>query len=179
MKLNLWQFGALACALCASVAPASATPPRINNNVPDVPEWVELPVAAPPTFSRDKLISISMPADFSMAVGVDPNTITVGTDGVVRYVVVMTNRSGGFNAFFEGIHCITHEVKTYAYHTSSSDWVFLNQPAWHDLNDTMPSHHAMAFARDGACQFGGPPTRDEILDVLKNGPRPLSKSLGN
>ena len=179
MKLNPWRPCVLACALSLGLTLAHANQPHINDNAPEAAPWVELPITPAPAFSRDKLIAIHMPEGLSMSVGVDPDTIAVGSDGVVRYVVVMTSRSGGFNAFYEGIRCITHDVKTYAYRTSSSDWIPFNQPVWRDLNDTMPSHHAMAFARDGACQFGGTPSRDEILDVLKNGPRPLSKALGN
>ncbi len=135
----------------------------------DNPDWKEEQAPPPPTFSKDALVRIDMPAHVSVKVGVDPNTIVVGTDGVVRYVIVMVNSSGSVNAVFEGIRCASDEVKTYARWNSAGTWTVLADPPWKGINDNMPSKHAYAFARQGACDARIAPTKEAIISRLKSG----------
>jgi hypothetical protein len=69
----------------------------------------------------------------------------------VRYVVVMINVTGNVNAAFEGIRCFSDEVKTYARASSSGEWRMVTDAQWKAVNDNMPSRHAQAIARQGAC----------------------------
>jgi DNA-binding beta-propeller fold protein YncE len=110
-----------------------------------------------------------MPVFVSLKIGVDPSSITVGGDGVVRYVIVMTNATGSVNAVYEGIRCITDEVKTYARWTSSGTWSVASDPQWKALNDNTPSQHAKAFARQGGCQSRLATSKAEIVNALKFG----------
>jgi len=147
-----------------------------SGNGRDNPDWVEAPVPPPPQFSKDGLIPIDMPPYISVKVGVDPATIYVGTDGVVRYVLVTTNMSGNTSAVYEGIRCATDEVKSYARMSSAGQWNLVNAPEWKSLGDNMPSRHAFAFARQGACQNRIAPSLQEIIAVLKS-PKKLGAAL--
>lgn len=149
----------LALALWASLVSAQMPPPP--------PEWVEEKPSAPPAFAVDHLIPVDMPRYVSVEVGVDPATIAVGTDGVVRYVVVMRNASGANMATFEGLRCATDEVKTYARFSSSGQWVVVQVPEWKPINGNMPSKHAWAIARQGACDTGMSSTPEETIKALK------------
>lgn len=137
----------------------------------DNPDWKEEQAPPPPTFSKDALVKIDMPLHVSVKVGVDPNTIVVGPDGVVRYVVVMVNSSGSVNAVFEGIRCASDEVKTYARWNSAGSWSVLAEPQWKGINDNMPSKHAYAFARQGACETRMASDKETIIRQLKSGKR--------
>jgi hypothetical protein len=130
-------------------------------------DWTEIPLPPPPAFSKERLVTIDMPFHVSVKVGVDPATISVGADGVVRYVVVMTNATGSNNAVYEGIRCITDEVKTYARLSASGQWNMLSNPAWRGLAENMPSKHAFAFARQGGCQNRLATSPQEIIAQLK------------
>lgn len=169
MRTEFWKLGLLGSLLVAGTAWAAA--PIINNtNVPDAAPWVEDQTEkVAPAFTRDHLIPLDMPRHVSLKVGIDPDTITVGTDRVVRYVVVMTNSGGSTMASYEGIRCDSREVKTYARQNSSGQWSPVREPVWQNLNATMPSHHAQIFARQGACQDGVTQSKSEILDTMKNG----------
>jgi hypothetical protein len=139
-----------------------------GGNGTDNPDWLEESVSLPPPFSKDHLIAIDMPVYVSLKVGVDPQTIVVGGDGVVRYVVVMANANGYTHAAYEGIRCITDEVKTYARMSASGTWSVLDNPAWKSLTDNMPSRHAQAFARQGGCQNRLATSHQEIVDMLRS-----------
>jgi len=138
----------------------------------DNPDWKEEAPPAPPVFSKDALVKIDMPPHVSLKVGVDPSTIVVGPDGVVRYVIVMVNSSGSVNAVFEGIRCASDEVKTYARWSSAGSWAVLADQPWKGINDNMPSKHAYAFARQGACDSRLAPNKETIIANLKNGKKP-------
>jgi hypothetical protein len=138
-----------------------------GNGVDNV-DWQEEHIAPPPVFSVDRLIALDMPQGVSLKIGVDPETIVVGADGVVRYVIAMRNNTGSTNAVYEGIRCITDEVKTYARQGSSGQWSMVQSPVWKAVNDNMPSHHAQAFARQGGCQNRLAVSKEEIVTALKN-----------
>lgn len=145
--------------LWASLASAQTPPPQ--------PEWVEDKTPEPPGFATDQLIPVDMPRYVSVEVGIDPATISVGTDGVVRYVVVMRNASGSTAAAFEGLRCTTDEVKTYARFGTAGHWVAVKEPEWKPINSNLPSKHAFAIARQGACDTHLSSNREETLRLLK------------
>jgi hypothetical protein len=136
-------------------------------NTLDNPDWVEEKASPPPAYSKTDLIPIDMPRHVSLKIGVDPATVRVGEDGIVRYVVVMTNASGTVNAAYEGIRCLTDEFKTYARVGSSGEWTLVSDPQWKHVNDNMPSKHAHAIARQGACKERLAPNTAEVLKALK------------
>lgn len=133
----------------------------------DDPDWKETEVPAPPAFSADHLVSIEMPSYVSLKFGVDPATLAITPDGIVRYVMVAVNASGSVNAMYEGILCAKGEVKTYARTTSNGAWSVIKEPQWRDLSDNLPSKHAIAFARQGACD-GRAAAASSVADILRN-----------
>jgi hypothetical protein len=156
MQTKYWLAGA--CLVMCSFAWAQKVVEQV--------EWVEEKTPHVPAFAKTALVPIDMPSHVSLKVGIDPATITVGNDGVVRYVMVMTNASGSVNAVFEGIRCTTDEVKTYARLNSSGNWSDMVDAQWKGINDNMPSKHAFAFARQGGCQLRLAPTKAEILQAI-------------
>jgi hypothetical protein len=163
------QLASLLALLCLASTGAWAQIPANTGNGLDNPEWKEEQAPAPPVFSKDDVIALDMPSYVSLKVSVDPATIAVGSDGVVRYVIVMKNATGSVNAVYEGIRCASDEVKTYARWTSSGTWSPTSNPQWKAVNDNMPSRHAQAFARQGGCQNRLAPSKAEILRALKTG----------
>jgi hypothetical protein len=130
------------------------------------PDWKESEAPPAPTFNKDKLLALDMPKYVSLRFGIDPNTITITADGIVRYVVVSTNTSGSVNAIYEGIRCDLGEVKTYARTNSSGQWTAVKDPKWLALNDNHPSKHALAFARQGACDSRST-AASSVADIIK------------
>lgn len=134
----------------------------------EVPEWVEEQSPSAPAYSTDLLIPVEMPPHVTLKVGIDPATLAVGaTDGVVRYVVVMRNASGSVNVAYEGIRCTTGEVKTFARVNAAGQWVNNEQAPWKDMTSNLPSRHAYAIAKQGACDGRTSAKRDDIVNALK------------
>lgn len=129
-------------------------------------DWKEADVPNAPAFSTSKLLPIEMPSYVSLKFGVDPATLTITPDGIVRYVVVAVNASGSVNAMFEGIRCATGEVKTYARSNASGVWANVKEPLWRDLTDNLPSKHALALARQGVCD-GRSAAASSAADIIK------------
>lgn len=131
----------------------------------DNPDWKETEVPAPPRFDAKQLVSVDMPLYVSMKFGIDPATLAVTPDGIVRYVMVAVSPSGSVNAFYEGIRCATGEVKSYARANANGVWTLVNEPTWRGLNDKQPSKHALALARQGACE--GNATAGSAAEILR------------
>lgn len=151
-----------AFALVVACGQTVAAPP--NNYVQEV-EWVEVAVPDAPAFNTANAIPIDMPRHVSVKVAVDPATLAIGSDGVVRYVATMTNTSGSVSAVYEGIRCNTDEVKTYARWSASAQWTRTIDPAWKEINSNLPSKHAFAIARQGACETRL--TRNSVAEIVR------------
>jgi hypothetical protein len=143
---------ALAGATVAASAQILGAPPGTPepHALPEAPEWQEIDAPAPPPLRTRGLIEIDVRGS-SLHFGVDPASIAVGKDGVVRYVVVATSKTGAVNGLYEGIRCEAGDVKVYARYNPDSGWVRAQASEWVPLNATPNSSHAEAIARSGVC----------------------------
>jgi hypothetical protein len=132
----------------------------------------EIQAPPPPAFSMDHLIDIEMPAITSIRLGVDPATIKLGSDGVVRYVAVMRSTIGSaVSANYAAIRCATGEYKLYARHYAKGDWRPVANPDWVPLSPDSASRYALRIARAGACRDASSNTSTaQILKDLRGGP---------
>ena len=89
---------------------------------PDAEPWQEAQTAPPAVFSTDQLQAFEVSKDAALSYGIDPKTLTVGNDGVVRYVLVARSAKGALNVLYQGIRCQTAQVKTYGRWNNQSSW---------------------------------------------------------
>lgn len=135
---------------------------------PDALDWKEGEVPPAPAFDVGKLVEFDVSTGSSLVYGVDPATLRIGNDGIVRYVVVATSRTGVRNVSYEGIRCSSGEFKTYARHSAEGGWRPVDKPEWRSLFGNMPSRHAVQLAKAGACNNSAPTSSvDEIVNRLK------------
>jgi hypothetical protein len=71
----------------------------------------ELPT---PPQKRGELIEFFVAATSEFRFFVDAASLSVGSDGIVRYVLVARSPAGTENVSFEGMRCATREVRIYA-----------------------------------------------------------------
>lgn len=160
MRLREWL---IAAAWCAASFAASA------QLVAADPDWKEQEASPPPAFDIARLIPLEVNVQSTLKYGVDPATISIGRDGIVRYVMVARSSSGTVNAMYEGLRCSSGEVRVYAHYNASSGWSRAHNGDWRSLWANHPSRHSLAFARQGGCMEHAPPLSvDAIVRSLRN-----------
>ena len=155
-----------------ALAIACAAVPSFGQLLGDVdPDWKEVEAPPPPALRTQGLVPIEMPAGISLRFAVDPASVTVGPDGVVRYVVVASSSTGAVNALYEGLRCNTAEVKVYARHNPDSGWVPARDAQWQPVQNRPNSRHSLVIARTGACVGqGASGNASEIVRALRTPP---------
>jgi len=127
-------------------------------SAPLEPDWKESEAPAPPPLKTTGLIELEIPGS-ELRFGVDPFSVTVGSDRIVRYVVVARSASGAVNGIYEGMHCRTGEVKIYARHNPDSGWVRVPDAQWRPVHAAPHARYSLPIARGGVC-IGHSPNRD-------------------
>jgi hypothetical protein len=77
--------------------------------------WVENKVADLPALpQRGGALPFDVSANSPLSFAVDADSVSVGSDGVVRYTVLIDSPAGAHNVYYEGIRCDTYEWRRYA-----------------------------------------------------------------
>jgi len=76
--------------------------------------WKEQAVAIPAYPENEDLLPVRVVSS-QFKYFLDSTSISIGSDDVVRYSVVVVSRSGVRNVFYEGMRCDVREYRTYAY----------------------------------------------------------------
>lgn len=98
---------------------------------------------------------------------IDPASISVDRDGVVRYTLVVTTPGGAQNVTYEGLRCATWERRVYALgQTATRSWQPSRRADWvHFIDNRMNRQHA-ALARDYFCE--GSATVLSPVEAIRN-----------
>lgn len=92
--------------------------------------WIEAEIKLPPFPRPATLIEFEAGAASSNRFYIDPESISVGSDGVVRYTLVVKGQGGGENISYEGIRCETREQKYYAFGRRDGAWSSARSGEW-------------------------------------------------
>ena len=83
---------------------------------------------------------------------VDTNSILIGSDGITRYIVVITNPSGGQQAQYEGIRCDSFQWRLYGTFDNNK-WNENPLGAWATIKQNIPNRYQAALAQGAFCNF--------------------------
>ena len=158
-------LGTLALAACLAGLAVGNGAFAQSKDAPEIDPRDE-PVPPPPVFSKDKLLALDMPIFMSLKFGIDPASISISPSRTVRYVVVAASASGATNVMYEGLRCEAAEFITYARQLPDGKWNLVQNPAWRPLTDINTARHALAFARQGACE-GRNATASSVADIVR------------
>jgi hypothetical protein len=84
--------------------------------------WIEEQARLPPYPERGALLELDVPAANEFRFYIDPGTLSVGQDRVVRYALVARSPSGVENVRVEGLRCSTGEYRIYAVGRPDGSW---------------------------------------------------------
>jgi len=136
----------------------------------DKKTWQEVVVQLPPIPKRENLVSFYVSAATEHQFMVDPGSISVGQDGVVRYTLVIQASGGAVNTSFEGMRCETREWRHYASGRADGSWSKARNAAWQSLREESRNRHRAALFTDYFCPGGVMTYRaDDIRSALKRG----------
>lgn len=139
--------------------------------------WQELEVQLPRVPVSDNLHPFYVSAASDNQFLIDRSTISVGSDGVVRYVLVVLTAAGARNVTFEGMRCETRERRIYASGRRDGTWSKARNDGWSRIQEVYANRHHAALFIEYFCP-GGVIVRDasEAVDALKRGGHPGAKS---
>ena len=145
-----------------------------ENDVEDY-VWKEGDTNTPDYPKEDDLVEVSgSPAYKNYQYLIDVETLQVGEDDVVRYSLVIRSPKGSDNAFFEGIRCSTHEVKTYAYGITDMDdkkkFVARSEAKWRYATSSGVTGYSVTLINHYLCGFNRKSLkRTDIIQNIKYG----------
>lgn len=132
------------------------------------PNWSESAFDLPASPDEASLRPFFVSAASANRFFIDERTLTVGEDGVVRYVLVVRTPGGAENITFEGIRCATGERRIYALGRASGDWSPARRSEWERISDNAYNRPRAALAFDYFCDGPAPPrSADEARRLLR------------
>ncbi len=131
----------------AALAVAVAGPARAQkDDDEDKKPWLELEVPPPPAPRTENLIAFDPGSVMPHRFYIDATSVSVGTDGVVRYTLVIKTAGGATNTTFEGMRCQTQEQKIYAVGNPDGKWVPARDPRWKRIESRdFNRHHGVLY----------------------------------
>ncbi len=148
---------------CMLAPVLTAAQPRsdMEDEEADKKSWRELEVKLPPYPRSANVIPFEVSAASSNRFYIDPDSISVGSDGVVRYTVVVRSASGAENISYEGIRCETREQKYYAFGRRDGTWANARSGEWRyiepkDINRQHAALYLDYFCPDKKRPAGSP-----------------------
>lgn len=133
--------------------------PQSNQGLPDDDDddgksWQEVKTEIPPIPQAANLVQLDVGPTASMKFFVDINSISTGSDGVVRYTLVSRSPGGAENISYEGIRCQTAENKLYAFGQKDGSWSRSRISGWKQIREVSGNRQHAALAKDYLCQDG-------------------------
>jgi hypothetical protein len=137
--------------------------------------WLErAPDALPPYPKADHLLEFNVAAVTNFRFFIDASSLSVGSDGVVRYVLVARSPSGAQNVSYEGIRCKGTSYRLYATGRRDGTWTRARDDSWHPIGHE-PTDWRRALNDDYFCPRGGMiASAAEGIDALRRGGNPAA-----
>jgi hypothetical protein len=153
-------------AACSTPKPSSKFEEDFDD---DTKSWQELLAELPPAPRDADLVTFSVSGASQYRFALDAYTLSIGSDGVYRYVLVATSPAGSRNVTYEGIRCETAEKKLYAIGQPDGSWVRARSAAWTRIEEVGNNRQQAALMKEYFC-IDSYPTRtvNEILVRLRN-----------
>ena len=168
-KLFLASFTLLVCLLFTACAAKTEFKESFDTEKPWVEQLAQLPLYP----DLNKLIPLAVQTSTDYKHAVDPESISIGDDGVLRFTLVSRSSLGALNITHEGIRCETNERKLYAIGRDDKTWSKPRTSEWQSLDFVKQFYAQRELSKNLLCpdkQIIG--TKEEAIKVLKEGKNP-------
>jgi hypothetical protein len=133
-------------------SPKTAFPALFDNEF-DEKSWQEIEVQLPAFPQPENLIPFSVGAVTDKQFLIDEKSISIGSDEVIRYSLIVISSSGARNVSYEGMRCATAERRVYAFGQTDGTWSKARGNKWVRIRGGSNSHHVALFG-DYFCAIG-------------------------
>lgn len=149
-----------------------AQQPEFNKNYKEeeVKPWEEVQAELPSAPKAENLLSFYVGPTATQTFAIDSQSLTIGTDGVVRYTLVAVSPSGAKNISYEGIRCASFEKKIYALGRDDGSWAPSRRNQWEIIVRSKVNRQHAALAQGYFCEnlmVAG--TAKDMLNRIKYG----------
>lgn len=136
-------------------------------------EWRETEWVLPASAKPGALLNVDVGPVEQNRFEIDRASISVGNDGVVRYMMIVTSPSGARTVTFEGVRCASRERRVYAYGRADDTWSKSTSARWDRINLRTINGYALTLWKQYFCPNGSP-VRDaaEAINALVAGGHP-------
>ncbi len=114
--------------------------------------WEEIAIQLPPPPQPENLLPFYVSATATQSFAIDAKSLTVGSDGVIRYTMVTESSGGAKNIAYEGIRCSSFEKKIYAFGQPNGSWTRSRRDHWERIAQNLANRQHAALAKDYFCQ---------------------------
>lgn len=166
-------LGALLVIVGLVVAPAVLGADEVEENSDAPKKWQETAMDLPSLPKQQDLIGFYVSPATDNRFFVDPASISVGADGVVRYTLVVLSGSGARNVSYEGMRCETRERRLYAFGRADGAWSKSRNNSWERVREVGSNRHHAALFQEYFCPDGViVRSADEARNALRREGRP-------
>lgn len=139
----------------------------------DQKAWQEEKVKPPVAPDLDSLIPFEVNVSNANRFLVDPASLSIGKDGVVRFTVVIESSGGARTVNYEGLRCATRERRLYAFGQPDGSWIESKDSPWilmHKQQHKMHNAYPAVLADEYFCvNREQPKDVAEAVQRLKSG----------
>lgn len=159
--------------LCLALFPSLGLPAGFDNEFDEKP-WAEVEVQLPAFPEKENLVPFKVGSVSDTQFFIDGKSLSIGTDEVIRYSLVVVSAAGAQSISFEGMRCLTGERRVYAFGRSDNTWSKARSNKWVRLQGGSNNHHVALFA-DYFCTVGERAVMrpEDAIRILRYGHKPL------
>ena len=146
-----WIFGVLVILLTLAAAGRAHAGSDADTEDRDN-AWKEVAASLPAAPTAENLLPFYVSPTASQRFAIDAKSVSVGTDGVVRYTLLATSASGAKSISYEGIRCDGWQTRLYAFGHPDGSWSRARRDEWTPINRNAANRQQAVLAADYFCQ---------------------------
>lgn len=136
--------------------------------------WKEIEAKIPAYPKPENLLPFEAVKTSGHRYFIDAQSLSLGEDGVVRYVLVIQTAGGATNVTFEGMRCDMRQQKYYAIGQKNGGWTRARDPQWRRIAGYGQSRHGTLYDEYFCADNKLPATPRQIIHMLRYRGSPTS-----
>lgn len=148
MMMPLFRWPAALCCICLLTLCVAAYAQQ-DDPAREAPIESEFTLPAAP--QKSSLLPFYVSPTTTLDFAIDAKSLSVSSDGIVRYTLAVTSKAGASNISYEGIRCASAEKKLYATGKPDGSWSASRRDAWVPIVDGGSNRQHAALTKDYFC----------------------------